>query len=283
MATNKIYYGKEAIKKVEEKEGRKLSYVEKRVVEEEGYVPSLYKDGKGNITFGVGQTGEFINKSFNDTFKAHLKRLRAKIPSYDSETEEVKAELMSAEYRGDVGKNHNWVKEFNAGNRFSASKEFLKNRDYLQSKDKGTGVHKRMDKIAAALSLPVSESKVYGNAPFPGLQPADVNAGNTFDVNQGTRFSPNPGTQRAYGNAPFPGLQSPQPAPVYRDERLSPNPGTQRVYGNAPVPGLQQVEPSTFSADFSPPIEFASPTTGLIDSNGNPVLDGQGEPVRTRF
>ena len=107
-------------------------------------------------------------------------------------------------------------------------------------------------------------------APFPGLQPADVNQGTSFDVNEGTR-----------NNAPFPGLQPPTPA--YRDERRSPNPGTQRVYGNAPVPGLQQVEPSLFGNDFLPPIEFASPTTGLIDSQGNPVLDGSGMPVRTRF
>ena len=127
-------------------------------------------------------------------------------------------------------------------------------------------------------------------APFPGLRPADVNAGNTFDVNEGTRNNaPFPGLQPprpAYRDerpSPNPGMQPPKPAPPLRDYRPSPNPGTQRVYGNAPVPGLQRAEPSIFGTDFLPPIEFTSPTTGLIDSYGNPVLDGQGEPVRTRF
>jgi hypothetical protein len=115
------------------------------------------------------------------------------------------------------------------------------------------------------------------------MQSFDVNQGSNFDVNQSTRFSPNPGTQRAYGNAPFPGLQPPQPAPEYRDDRRSPNPGTQRVYGNAPVPGLQQVEPSLFANELLAPPEFSPPTTGLIDSYGNPVLDGSGMPIQTRF
>ena len=103
------------------------------------------------------------------------------------------------------------------------------------------------------------------------MQSFDVNEGNNFDVNQGTRFSPNPGTQ------------PPQPAPEYRDDRRSPNPGTQRVYGNAPVPGLQQVEPSLFANELLAPLEFSPPTTGLIDSYGNPVLDGSGMPIQTRF
>ncbi len=115
------------------------------------------------------------------------------------------------------------------------------------------------------------------------MQSFDVNQGSNFDVNQGTRFSPNPGTQRAYGNAPFPGLQPPQPAPEYRDDRRSPNPGTQRVYGNAPVPGLQQVEPSLFANELLAPPDFSPPTTGLIDSYGNPVLDGSGMPIQTMF
>ena len=103
------------------------------------------------------------------------------------------------------------------------------------------------------------------------MQSFDVNQGSNFDVNQGTRFSPNPGTQ------------PPQPAPEYRDDRRSPNPGTQRVYGNAPVPGLQQVEPSLFANELLAPPEFSPPTTGLIDSYGNPVLDGSGMPIQTRF
>ena len=122
----------------------------------------------------------------------------------------------------------------------------------------------------------------------------DVNQGTGFDINAGTqnnRHSPTPGTPpptpafRDERRSPNPGVQPPKPAPPLRDYRPSPNPGTQRVYGNAPVPGLQQqqqAKPSLFG-NFLPPIEFASPTTGLIDSQGNPVLDGQGEPVRTRF
>ena len=95
---------------------------------------------------------------------------------------------------------------------------------------------------------------------------ARVNADNnsakvkSFEVNEGTvrdeRLSPNPGTQRAYGNAPFPGLK-----PSYQEARLNAEPTM-----------------SNFSDN-----ELLTPTTGLIDSQGNPVRDSQGMPIRTRF
>ena len=56
MTATKTLHGKEAIKAIESKEDRKLSYKERRVVMLEGYVDGIYTDTKGIKTTGVGQT-----------------------------------------------------------------------------------------------------------------------------------------------------------------------------------------------------------------------------------
>lgn len=146
------YHGKSAIKPVERDLGRALSYPEKRVTEEEGYVTGNYYDTEGVLTRGVGQTGEYMDKSFDETFKIHVDRLKGKIPNLESLPEKVQAELIQAEYRGDVGKKHNWLKLFNEGKYKEASKEFLNNADYRKSVKNKTGIHKRMKKVANAIA-----------------------------------------------------------------------------------------------------------------------------------
>ena len=59
----KALHGKAAIKEVESQEG-KLSAIEKRIVEVEGYSSGDYKDDKGITTGGVGQTGSIVRGSF---------------------------------------------------------------------------------------------------------------------------------------------------------------------------------------------------------------------------
>lgn len=75
-------FGKNAVKKVTDKEGD-LDPVQAAVVELEGYVPSkVYLDQNGVPTYGVGQTGEYIGKSFKESYDAHVKRAKDDYENY---------------------------------------------------------------------------------------------------------------------------------------------------------------------------------------------------------
>jgi len=143
-----VLYGDDAVKQVEKLEGRPLTYDEQFVVREEGFVNKPYQDTKGIITYGVGQTGNWINKSFSEAYEAHKEEARKLIPSFDNLSKELQAALMSAVYRGDLQQSPDFRKLFNAGKYKEASKEFLDNDDYRASVKSGDGVHKRMERVA---------------------------------------------------------------------------------------------------------------------------------------
>ena len=153
----KFYYGADAVKQVEKKLGRPLTYIEKRVVEEEGFVDGIYKDDKGITTAGVGQTGKYLNKSFEESLQAHVKEAERLIPSLTTLPEDVQAELIQATYRGDLGGSPTFRKLLNAGDYEKAAQEFLNNKDYrnsiaLNQSGKPHGVAGRMEKVAAAVA-----------------------------------------------------------------------------------------------------------------------------------
>ena len=162
----KVYYGKEAVKKVEEKEGRKLSYAERRVVEEEGYVPEVYKDTKGITTYGVGQTGKYMGMSFDETFQEHLNQARKLVPSFDTLPEAVQAELVQSAYRGDLGGSPNALKKLNAGDYEGFAKEFLNNEEYKDEKT-SSGIKKRMEKVASTVASLAKKPPPISNTPYP--------------------------------------------------------------------------------------------------------------------
>ena len=147
-----VYYGSDAIAQVEGNIGRPLTYAEKRVVEEEGYVATPYTDTKGITTQGVGQTGQWIEAGFEAAFTHHVDRARTRIPNLDEYPEDLQAELIQAEYRGDLGHSPTFLKLLNQGNYAQASQEFLDNNDYRNSQLTGSGVHKRMKRVSDAVS-----------------------------------------------------------------------------------------------------------------------------------
>ena len=144
----RVLTGKAAINKVAQMEGRELTLPEKFVIQEEGFVDEIYKDTKGITTYGVGQTGKYINKSFGESFKAHEDDARKYIPNYDELDELAQAAIMSAAYRGDLQQSPKFRKLFNAGDYRKAADEFLDNDDYRQSLEEGTGVAGRFERIA---------------------------------------------------------------------------------------------------------------------------------------
>lgn len=146
--TGNIFIGQAAIDEVEKREGT-LTAAQRRVVELEGFVNVPYLD-KGGKAIGVGQTGEFLTKTFKESFKIHEDRVRKSIPSYDTLPEPLKAELVQAEYRGDIGISPKFRKLFNAGKFSEAATEFLNN-DEFKSPDTLRGIKTRMQSVADAV------------------------------------------------------------------------------------------------------------------------------------
>ena len=176
---SKTYYGDAAIKKVEEMLGRPLTYSEARVVEEEGFVDGVYKDTKGITTSGVGQTGKYMNMSFDETYKDHEDTARKLIKDFDVLPEALQAELVQSAYRGDLQGSPTFRKLFNAGDYSGAAKEFLDNDDYRTSLKNKTGVAGRMEHVANA----VEQYSMMQSAPeeeVVGLEPESSFLRNVF-------------------------------------------------------------------------------------------------------
>lgn len=159
MTPNNIYRGLDAVEAVERLEGRKLSPIEAELVMEEGYSTGNYLDTKGVTTSGVGQTGKFQGKPFGEVFQTFEQETRKLIPAYDSLPEYAQSALMLAAYRGDLQQSPKFRKLFNAGEYEAAADEFLDNDDYRQAKKRGTGVAKRMEKVAARIRRLASPEK----------------------------------------------------------------------------------------------------------------------------
>ena len=132
----KVYHGAQAVEQVSQNLGRPLTYAEQRVVEEEGYVATPYLDTKGILTQGVGQTGEWIEKGFEAAFQHHVERTERRIPNLQELPDTLQAELIQAEYRGDLGQSPTFLKLFNQGFYHTAAEEFLDHKEYKESKEK---------------------------------------------------------------------------------------------------------------------------------------------------
>lgn len=160
----KVYHGAQAVQKVSENLGRPLTLAEQRVVEEEGYDALPYYDTKGILTQGVGQTGEWIEKGFEAAFEHHVDRAINRIPNFNELPEYLQAELVQAEYRGDLGQSPKFVDLFNQEFYNTASSEFLNHKEYDQSKQENGGVARRMEKVSAAVELFGSGDSLKGEA-----------------------------------------------------------------------------------------------------------------------
>lgn len=114
---------------------RPLTTLEERIVRLEGYAPEPYRDSKGVPTVGVGQTGEWMERSFPDSLAHHVDITRGFIPEFDNLSPELQVELVQATYRGDLGLSGDTRTLINTGDFQGAAKEFLNNDEY---KNEGT-------------------------------------------------------------------------------------------------------------------------------------------------
>ncbi len=148
----KPLHGKAAIKAVEDIHGP-LNPIEKRIVEEEGFSRSGYKDDKGVVTKGVGQTGKYLGMPFKEVAKAFKDKTKQRVKGFDKLPTNLQAELVQLTYRGDLSTDHKWLKLFNKGEYKAASLELLKHEEYSERKGKGDdGVTRRLEAAARAIA-----------------------------------------------------------------------------------------------------------------------------------
>ena len=142
------YHGSNAVKEIEKREGL-LSNKERRIAELEGFVNGWYKDHKGNLTFGAGQTEEYADMTFKDTVAAHEDTARRLFKNYDKYSERLQIELLQGVYRGDFKSTHTTTKLINKGKFTEASREFSQGRkDHSSARGE---LKKRLDAIKKAL------------------------------------------------------------------------------------------------------------------------------------
>ena len=142
-----VYYGKKAVAKYEELYKVKLTKPQRRITEIEGFVNGYYKDYKGGLTYGIGQTGEYIQKGFIEGFKDKLNKVETIFGNVERLGEGLSSELIQLAYRGDVKASHDWVSKFNTGDYTGAAAELLNHKEYQKLKSEGTinSITKRLE------------------------------------------------------------------------------------------------------------------------------------------
>lgn len=147
-----IYHGKQAVDALEAKENILLTEMERRTVMCEGYADEPYRDTKGILTSGVGQTGHWIDKPFRDAFNHHADRCAARFPEWRMMPSYLKTELVQCEYRGDLGLSKKACEHVRNGRWEAAAGEFLDNAEY-RNPATPEGIKRRLRALHYALLL----------------------------------------------------------------------------------------------------------------------------------
>lgn len=135
-----------------------------RILPEEGFSATVYKDVYGIPTIGYGHK-ILPNEDFSDgitkqraidlfkqdiVFKINI--ARSLFPALDSYPIPLQVALIDGVYRGEHKRNYKTTQLINAGKWEEAAKEYLNNREYLKAKQTGSGVAKRMERNSAAMA-----------------------------------------------------------------------------------------------------------------------------------
>ena len=155
-STARILHGQDAVDAVTQSEGD-LTPEQTRVVMEEGFSTATYDDTKGIQTTGVGQTGQYANKTFKETFFDIEKLASRLLKGYGKYPTYLRSAIMSAAYRGDLQQSPKFRKLMNTGKFDEAATEFLNHKEYLNPKTP-SGIKTRLEKISDAVRMYAEES-----------------------------------------------------------------------------------------------------------------------------
>jgi len=157
----KRLHGKAAVKAAQQYYGEPMiDPIAEHIIEEEGFVPGVYKDTKMIDTEGVGLTGDFIGKNFfTEVMPLFIQKAMKFDKNYVKLPENTKKALVSMVYRGDIKHSHKTAKLIKKGEYKKAAKEYLNHGDYKASKAKNEkagrivhGVQRRMEANARAIA-----------------------------------------------------------------------------------------------------------------------------------
>ena len=147
---NRVYHGQSAVDVVRQREGELTPEME-HIILDEGYVLGDYHDVGEVYASGVGQTGMFKGMSFKESFSHHRKRALKMFPELDTYSEMLRENIISSTYRGGITGSPKSRALIVSGCYELAAEEFLNNREYRAAKSKGSGIAKRMERLAIAL------------------------------------------------------------------------------------------------------------------------------------
>lgn len=129
------------------------------LIDEEGFVPTTYKDDVGVDTEGVGATGENMGLCFfTEIYPKYVQRSARAVKDYKSMPQELQNAVLSAVYRGDLGPKTAAL--LSEGRYEAAAEEYLNHAEYRRRKaaNPNDGVVKRMERNAAAMAAGGSHS-----------------------------------------------------------------------------------------------------------------------------
>jgi hypothetical protein len=147
-----IYRGQAAIDALEASEHILLTELERRTVWCEGYSTEEYLCDNGVTTSGCGQTGHWIGKPFRECFNYHADRAAARFPDWRLFGTWLKAELIQAEYRGDLGASKRTCELIRARKWEEAAIEFINHKEF-KDPDTSEGIKARILAVHYALML----------------------------------------------------------------------------------------------------------------------------------
>ena len=146
-----IFIGTDAVKEAKKVYGDRITPEMESLIIDEGFSTQPYRDTKGNVTVGVGQTDTFANMSFPDVYKIKAEQAASTINNWEDVPSNVKEAIISSNYRGDWLRSVKTINLFNQGRYEEAANEFLNNADYRQAKRDKTGIAARFERTADAI------------------------------------------------------------------------------------------------------------------------------------
>ena len=102
--------------------------------------------------------------------KDRLPKLKKLVPSFETRSPELQANLYSEYHRGMLQQSPKAVKSLNQGDIEGFAKNYVDAKDYRESKASGTGIYKRMDRLVDAVKTEEARQKKLRQSSKPTTQ-----------------------------------------------------------------------------------------------------------------